>query len=91
MPRNLRPAPTVIRHTIVIVSWDDAWIDTEDFTIKKAKKMKGVLRHTVGWLVDENEEGIVLCTDYYEKKSDGFNTPMFIPWGWVRDYTEVEI
>lgn len=79
-----------MRHKVVVVSWDDAFIDTDDFTEKKARKTRGVLRHTVGWLVAENDDGIVMATDYYEKKSDGFNSRMFIPWGWVRDYLELE-
>ena len=75
-----------MRHKVAVVSWDDAFIDTDDFTEKQATKTKGVLRHTVGWHIAENDAGIILATDYYDKKKDGFNSRMFIPWGWVRDY-----
>lgn len=77
-----------MRHSVVIVSWDDAFIDTDDFSMKEAKKAKGVRRHTVGWLVRETDEGIVLATDYYQKKKDGFNSMMYIPWGWITAYQE---
>lgn len=80
-----------MRHKVAVVSWVDAYIDTDDFSLKDAKKAKGVLRHTVGWLIHEGEEGIVLATDYYEKKKDGFNAQMYIPWGWVEEYLEIKV
>lgn len=74
-----------MRHRVAIVTWDDAFIDTDDFDLKDAKKTKGVKRHTVGWLIHKNKRGVVLATDYYQKKKEGFNAKMFIPWGWVTD------
>lgn len=73
------------------VSWDDAFIDFDDFDVKEARKTKGVRRHTVGWVVAENDEGIVMATDYYQKKNDGFNAKMFIPWGWIGEYYEITV
>lgn len=79
-----------MRHKVVVVTWDDAFVDTDDFTIKAAEKTKGVRRHTVGWLVAENDDGIVMATDYYEKDKKTFNTRMFIDWNWVVEYVELE-
>lgn len=80
-----------MRHKLVVVTWDDAFIDTDDFRMKDAKKAKGVKRHTVGWLIKEKKEGLVLATDYYQKKKDGFAAMMFIPWGWITKWFEVEV
>ena len=35
------------------------------FTISEAKKLKPVIRTTVGWRISENKEGIILATDYF--------------------------
>ncbi|KKL08771.1 hypothetical protein LCGC14_2572530 [marine sediment metagenome] len=50
------------------VLWWDAWIDTKDISIKAAAKLKPILRTTVGFLVAENAHGVVLSTDYFNKK-----------------------
>lgn len=68
------------------VLWGDAWIDTGDISVKKARKAKPIMRTTIGWLVAENEHGLVLCTDKYEKEKGVVNAPMFIPWGWIEEY-----
>lgn len=67
----------------VIVHWGDAFIETDDFKPEKAKKTRPVGRKTVGWFITENDDGIVLATDIYDKKSDGAAARMFIPWGMV--------
>lgn len=71
-----------------MITWDDAFVTTKDFSRKEAEKTKGVRRHSVGWVVAENDEGIVLSTDYYEEEKPEFNTKMFIPWGWIEHYWE---
>lgn len=68
--------------------WGDAWIRTSDISVKKAQKLGPVMRTTVGFLVSENDEGLVLCTDRYEDDEDTVNAPMFIPWGWIEDWWE---
>lgn len=78
-----------MRHTVVAVTWGDAFIDTEDFDKKDAKKTKPVMRTTVGFLIAENDEGLVLATDEYKKKSDGVNAKMFIPWGMVTEWYDL--
>jgi len=73
---------------IVEVRWWDAWIDTEDVSIKKAKKLKPVERFTVGYLVAENEYGVVLSTDYFPKKKKirEVSATMVIPWGMIEHW-----
>lgn len=75
---------------IAVVEWGDAYIDTKDFTRKKAKTFKAIRRSSVGFLVAENDEGIVLATDKFKKKKDGYSAPMFIPWGMVINYYHLE-
>jgi len=75
---------------IVEVHWMDAWIDTQDLSLKKAKKLKPIQRFTVGYLIAENEHGLVLSTDYFPKKKiKEVSAPMVIPWGMI-DYWEYE-
>ncbi len=74
---------------IVEVKWGDAFIDTGDISIKKAKKLTPIVRSTVGYLVGENKEAIVLATDKFEKGKE-VSAPMVIPWGWIIEYWEYQ-
>ena len=74
---------------VVEVKWQDAWISTEDMKLAKAKKLKPVIRSTVGFLVEDAGDWIVLSTDYYEKGKE-INAPMVIPKGMVVEYWEYE-
>tara|TARA_Y100001951_G_scaffold1501_1_gene1025 strand:+ start:267 stop:521 length:255 start_codon:yes stop_codon:yes gene_type:complete len=76
---------------IIEVKWADAWVDTIDISISEAKKLKPVIRTTVGWRISENKEGIILSTDYFNDDKKHINTPMCIPWGIVLEYWEYEI
>lgn len=76
--------------TPVVVQWLDAFIETSDFKKKDAKKTKGVRRYTVGFFICETEDGVVLATDYYDKKKDGFAAKMFIPWGMIEDWYDLK-
>lgn len=75
---------------ICLVEWEDAFIETDDFSLQEGRKTEPVYRSTVGFLVATNDKGIVLATDEYKKKSDGFAARMFIPWGLVLDWYEVQ-
>jgi len=74
---------------VVEVKWADAWISVEDMKLAKAKKLKPVIRSTVGFLVADKSNCIVLSTDYYEKGKE-INAPMVIPKGMILDYWEYE-
>lgn len=77
------------KRKIVIVTWGDAFIDTDDFDPKDAHKTQPVYRSTVGFLIAKNQHGYVLSTDVYKKKEDGVAAKMFIPHGMVVDVTEL--
>jgi len=76
---------------IMQVEWEDAWIDTEDHLIDEAKKLKPILRSSVGYLVADNDNEIILSTDrYHSKKEKGYvNAVMVIPKGMVTRYWEI--
>jgi hypothetical protein len=76
---------------IIEVKWEDAWIDTIDISISEVKKLKPIIRTTVGWRISENKEGIILATDYFNDDKKHINTPMCIPWGIILEYWEYEI
>ena len=71
---------------VVEVLWGDAWIDVCDISVTKAKTLKPVMRTTVGFLVADNDDGLVLVTDKYEDDEKNVNTPMFIPHGMIKSW-----
>jgi hypothetical protein len=73
---------------IVEVHWLDAWIDTGDVSLKQAKKSKPIERYTVGYLIEETDECIILSTDYFPKKgrTKEVSATMVIPMGWVKSW-----
>ena len=78
MPKRISlPGPCIL------IKWGDAFIETDDFKIKKAEKTEPVWRYTCGFLIAKNQYGYVLATDLYEKKKDGAAAKMFIPHGMV--------
>lgn len=73
---------------IVEVCWDDAHVTTGETTISKSLKMKPVRTLTTAYFMSENDEGITLCTDRYEKQPKTGKIINHIPWGmvvWWRD------
>jgi len=77
--------------TVVEIKWGDALIDTDDFSVTEAKKLKPVVRSTIGYLVSENSKAVVLCTDIFEKDKKPINTPMIIPTEMIIDYWVYEV
>ena len=77
--------------SIMQVAWEDAWIDTEDHLLEEAEKLKPVLRSSVGYLVADNENEIILSTDRYHSKHEKkyVNSVMVIPKGMVTRYWEI--
>ena len=74
---------------VVEVKWCDAWIDTDDYSLKKAKKLKPIERWTTGYLVAEKKDCIVLSTDKFEKGKD-ISAAMVIPTGWILEFWEYD-
>ena len=79
------------RLPIAEILWEDAWMEVKDFSIKEALTFKPVLRSTVGYLIEETDECVILATDLYEKETDGANTPMIIPWNSILAMWEFDV
>ena len=73
---------------IVEVHWVDAFIDTDDYTVKSARKLKPIKRRTVGYLIAEKKSCLVLSTDYFPKGKTvkEISAVMVIPREWVTAY-----
>jgi hypothetical protein len=65
------------------VRWIDAYVSTSETSIKSASKMKPCRTVTVGFLVYEGDEGIVLAMDWWPKTPKQLKAYTFIPWGMV--------
>ena len=73
---------------VVEVLWGDAWCSTRDISVRKARDLKPVMRTSVGFLVEENDDGVVIAMDRYEDDPDHAHTHALIPWGWIEGYWE---
>lgn len=73
--------PSVKPRRVVVISWGDAFIDTQDFTLKEAEDTIPVNRKTVGFLIAKNQHGYVLATDTYDLQPTTFHGQLFIPKG----------
>ena len=73
----------LIKNKVYEVLWQDAWIDPQDYSLEKAKIQKPIERYTIAYLVDENEERLVLSTDYFVVGSD-VNSLIVIPTGMIK-------
>ena len=72
---------------IVEVVWNDAYFRMSDYTLKQAiKKMKVQLTRSIGYLVAETDEGIILCQTTGKKKNKDLSEHLIIPWGMVVEY-----
>lgn len=67
------------------VHWIDAYVSTSETSVKKAEKMKPCRTVTVGFLVHEGDEGIVLAMDWWPKEPRKVRAYTFIPWGMVEE------
>jgi hypothetical protein len=72
---------------VVECVWWDAWISTDDIKIKKAEKLKPVKRSTVGYLIKDCEDWVILSTDRFYKGKE-VSAPMVIPKGMILEYYE---
>lgn len=74
-------------YKVAEVRWIDASISSSDFDRKSAQNTKPVDRWTIGYLIEETEDCVVLATDYYvKKKKEEFAGKLVIPWGIVTEY-----
>lgn len=69
------------KFTTITVKWADHWVDAGDGNIKEviaeAKPMYG---NYTGFLVHENKQVIILCSNYWDDEDDGLivSDPMYI-------------
>ncbi len=74
----------------VEVTWLDAHVTTSDMSVKKAQRQKPVRTITVGYLVAENEHGVILAADIYPDDPKNVKIVNFIPWGVIDEYYQYE-
>ena len=72
------------------IIWLDAWVESSDYSIKKAQKCKPIKTSTIGYLVSENEHGVTVAADIYEKDKKNVKIVNFIPWGVIEEYWEYQ-
>ena len=75
---------------VVEVHWDDAWVDTDEVSVKSALTKKPVRTISIGQLIAENDEGIVMVVDSYPKSKKKGRVLNFIPWQMITAYYEYE-
>lgn len=67
---------------IEVVVWGDAWQKPGDKKLS-ADIAKPLITHSVGFMVLENEEGVLLATDEWPSYPDRFYNLNFIPKGMI--------
>ena len=67
------------------IVWLDAWVTSTDYSIKKAQKCEPVKTSTIGYLVSENEHGVTLAADIYDKDKKNVKIVNFIPHGMIEE------
>lgn len=71
-------------YRIAVISWGDAFIESDDFTYEEAVSTEPVWRSTVGYLICRNRYGYILATDVYSDIEE-IAGKLFIPHGMVLD------
>ncbi len=81
------PKPKELR--LVMVRWGDAWSlgSWQDISYPK-DTTKPALIHSVGWLVNENKEGVFLSARI-DADNDNIGNCSFIPRGMIKDVTQL--
>ena len=79
------------RFSIAEILWEDSWIEIKDFSTADLSTFRPIVRSTVGYLIEETEECVILATDLYEKEQHLANTPMIIPWSAILAFWEFDV
>jgi len=66
-----------------IVVWDDAHASTSVTDVKAAADIKPIRTYSAGFVIAENQHGIVLASDLYHDSPSEAYGPMFIPHGMI--------
>lgn len=75
MPKNESKFPTIT------VKWADHWVDPGDADLKSViQEAKPLYGNYTGFLVFENKQVIVLCSNYWDSDDDSIEVsdPMYI-------------
>ena len=75
---------------VVEVHWNDAWVSTACINTKKAATKKPIKTITVGHLIAESDDGIVMVLDIYPDDPKEGRVVNFVPWEMVTAYYEYE-
>lgn len=80
-------------HPFVEVLWNDAWADpTEEVTIDKGyERNMPVAYRTRGWLIADDEDGVLLAPEENLDDEGTYRGPMQIPRGMVVSTTELVV
>lgn len=70
----------------VEVIWLDAHVSTASLSVKQASKVKPVKTYSLGYLLAENDHGLVLVSDCYPDHKKEGRIPGFIPWGMITEW-----
>ena len=71
---------------LLIITWDDAWSNAAGY-YDTTYTYKPISCVEVGWLVEDNDEGMVLCTSMSEQV--GYRKETFIPHGMITKIEEL--
>ena len=72
---------------LFIVKWDDAWASVGAY-YKEGRDYTPMLMCDVGWVVEENDDTIVLATSY-DKDGDQYRNVCIIPWDMIVSMEEL--
>ncbi len=61
-----------------LIEWDDAWVE-EGRHDRRTLKCAPAKTQSVGWIIEENKEGIILVPERWPDEQDVVNYPTFIP------------
>lgn len=80
-----------MKKSIVLVTWDDAYIDLVDLPWEDACELQPLTRQTVGFLINITDDAYILATDVYKYNGDYVHAPMVIPKGMVSKIETITI
>lgn len=82
------------KHRLVVVEWDDAWQDQENFASAHGISLTHhpMAVRTLGWLVQEDEAGVSIVNEKSEQDgSEVYRGRTFIPRAMVRVVTDFKL
>lgn len=75
----------------VEVVWLDAHVETSSVTLKQAQRTKAVVTYTIGYLMSDNDDGLLLVSDCYPSSKKEGRVPNFIPHEMIERYHFIEV